>query len=85
MTKKPMAPLKRHHRLLEEACLNHPCPIKHKLKDCDMIKNFMTSGSRSRSTELEEAPGGSNSIPFLGEDTILMVYDGRPHQGGVCV
>jgi hypothetical protein len=29
-------------RLLEEACPNHVYPIKHKLKDCDMMKNFMT-------------------------------------------
>jgi hypothetical protein len=27
------------------ACPNHAYPIKHNLKDCDMIKNFMTSES----------------------------------------
>jgi hypothetical protein len=32
-------------RLLEEACPNHAYPVKHKLKDCNMMKNFMTSGT----------------------------------------
>jgi hypothetical protein len=32
-------------RLLEEACSNHAYPIKHKLKDYGMMKNFMISGS----------------------------------------
>jgi hypothetical protein len=31
-------------RLLEEACPNHTYPVKHKLKECDIMKNFMTSG-----------------------------------------
>jgi hypothetical protein len=32
-------------RLLEEACMNHAYRVKHKLKDCAMMKNLMTSGS----------------------------------------
>jgi hypothetical protein len=38
--------LPRHHfeMLLEETCTNHAYPVKHKLRDCDMMKNFMTSG-----------------------------------------
>jgi hypothetical protein len=32
-------------RLLEEACRKHMYPIRHKLKDCDMMRGFMTSGS----------------------------------------
>jgi hypothetical protein len=44
-------------RLLEEACPNHAYPIRHKLKDCDMMKSFMISGSLTRGTELDEDPG----------------------------
>jgi hypothetical protein len=29
-------------RLLEEACLNHAYPIRHKLKDCGKMKSFIT-------------------------------------------
>jgi hypothetical protein len=32
-------------RLLEVACPNHTYPIRHKLKDCDMMKSFKISGS----------------------------------------
>jgi hypothetical protein len=38
-------PIDHFKRLLEEACPNHAYPIKHNLKDCDMLQSFMTSGS----------------------------------------
>jgi hypothetical protein len=45
--------------LLKEACPNHVYPIKHKHKDCDMMKNFMISGSFTRGMELDEVPDES--------------------------
>jgi hypothetical protein len=30
-------------KLLEKACPNHAYPIKHKLKNCGMMRNLMTS------------------------------------------
>jgi hypothetical protein len=68
-------------RLLEEACPNHVYPIKHKLKDCDMMKNFMISGSLTQVIELDEDSGGSDTMPFPGEDAVTTVYDGRPPPG----
>jgi hypothetical protein len=53
-------------------------PIKHKLKDCDMMKNLMTSGSLTQDKESEEDLGGSDEMTFLREDAVMMVYDGRP-------
>jgi hypothetical protein len=38
-------PMDHFKRLLEEACPNHACPIRHRLKDCSMMRSFMTSGS----------------------------------------
>jgi hypothetical protein len=38
-------PTNHFERLLEEACPNNVHPIKHKLRDCGMMKNFMTLGS----------------------------------------
>jgi hypothetical protein len=32
-------------RQLEEACPNQAYPVKHKIRDCGMIKNFMALGS----------------------------------------
>jgi hypothetical protein len=34
-------------KLLKETCLNHAYPIKHKLRDCGLMKSFMTTGSLS--------------------------------------
>jgi hypothetical protein len=47
-----------------------------------MTKNFMISGSLTRGMELDEDPGGSDVMPFPGADTIMMIYDGCPHQEG---
>jgi hypothetical protein len=40
-------PMDHIEKLLEEAYPNHAYPIKHKLRDCDMMNNFITSGSLS--------------------------------------
>jgi hypothetical protein len=63
-------------RLLEEACLNHMYPVKHKLKDYVMMKNFMTSGSLTRDKEPKGDSGGGGTTPFLDEEVVMMVYDG---------
>jgi hypothetical protein len=47
--------------------------IKHKLKDCDMMKNFMVSGSLTRGRELDEDLGGSDTMPFPEEDAVMIV------------
>jgi ribosomal 50S subunit-associated protein YjgA (DUF615 family) len=35
-------------KLLESACLNYVYPVEHKLKECTMMKNFMTSLALSK-------------------------------------
>jgi hypothetical protein len=60
-------------RLLEEACPNHAYPIKHKLKDRDMMNNFMTLGSHTQGSELEEDLDGSDVIPFPKDDVVMTV------------
>jgi hypothetical protein len=36
-------------KLLEGTCPNHTFPVKHKLKECTMMKNYMTTGTFARS------------------------------------
>jgi hypothetical protein len=43
-------------KLQEETCPNHAYPIKHKLRDCGMMKNFMASGSLAQGMEVDQAP-----------------------------
>jgi hypothetical protein len=66
---------------LEEACPNHAYPIKHKLRDYSMMKNFMASRSLTRGLELDEVPDEGDATPFPGEDAVMTIYDGRPSQG----
>jgi hypothetical protein len=68
-------------RLIEEACPNHAYPIRHKLKDCVTMRNFMTSRSLTWGTELDEGPNGTDIMPFPRENAIWTVYGGRPHWG----
>jgi hypothetical protein len=63
--------------LLEETCPNHDYPVKHKLRDYVMMKNFMASRSLARSMEIDEG----DTAPFPGEDMVMMIYDGRPSPG----
>jgi hypothetical protein len=80
-------PSKHFKRLLEEACANHVYPIRHKLKNCDMMKSFMISGSPTWGMELDEDPNRSDTMPFPKEKKIVVVYGGcpppPPRQGGV--
>jgi hypothetical protein len=62
--------------LLDEACSNHAYPIRHKLKDYGMMRSIMTSGSLTWGAELDEDLGGSGTMPFPKENTLMMVYGG---------
>jgi hypothetical protein len=47
-------PMNHFKRLLEEACPNHTYPIKHKLKDCGMMRSFMTLRSLTWCAKLDQ-------------------------------
>jgi hypothetical protein len=51
-------------------------PIRHKLKDYDMMKSFMILGSFTRGTELDKDPSGSDTMPFPREDVVMTVHGG---------
>jgi NAD-dependent dihydropyrimidine dehydrogenase PreA subunit len=68
-------------KLLEEICPNHSYPIKHKLRDCDMMKNFMASGSLAQVMEVNEIPDEGDTTPFPGQDAVMTIYDGCPCWG----
>jgi hypothetical protein len=65
-------------RLVKEACPNHAYPIRHKLKDCGMMRSFTPScplpGVRSSmKTQVEVIRRLSP-----GKNVVMMVYGGRP-------
>jgi hypothetical protein len=66
---------------LQETCPNHTYLVKHKLKDCSMMKSFMTLGSLSQGMEVNKVPDEGDTMPFQGEDAVTTIYDGRPSPG----
>jgi hypothetical protein len=74
-------PMDRFEKLLEETCPNHAYPIKHKLRDYDMMKNFMASVSLTWGMEINDVPNEGDATPFSREDTVMTIYDGRPTMG----
>jgi hypothetical protein len=68
-------------KLLEETCPNHAYPIKHKLKYCVMMKNFMAIGSLTQGMEVDEVPDDGGVTPFPGEDVIMTIYNRNPSLG----
>jgi hypothetical protein len=68
-------------RLLEEVCPNHAYPVRHRLKDYDMMQSLMTSGSLTWGTEPDEGPEGSDATPFPEENAVMVVISGRPPSG----
>jgi hypothetical protein len=54
--------------------LNHSYLIKHKLKDCTMMKSLMTSGALSRGKKLEGDPGGKGAAPDPREVVVMTIF-----------
>jgi hypothetical protein len=72
-------------KLLDGTFPNHAYPIKHKLRENNMMKSFVTSGSLSRSMEVNEVLNEDGMTPFHEEDMVMMIYDGCPSPGRHCV
>jgi hypothetical protein len=51
-------------KLLEATCLHHPYHVKHKLKDCVMMRKFMTLRAPSKGSKLEGDPGRKSAEPI---------------------
>jgi hypothetical protein len=54
-------------------CLNHSYPVKHKLKDCTMMKNFMTSGAPSWGRNPEGDLNVKDATPVPGEVVVVTI------------
>jgi hypothetical protein len=49
-------------------------PVKYKLKDCTMMKKFMTSEALSKVKKPMGDPGRKGMTPFPGEAAIMTIY-----------
>jgi hypothetical protein len=76
--RQPRPPMHHYKRPLEEACPNHAYPVRHKLKDCGMMRIFMILGSLTWGVELDEDMGGDDMMLFPMENAVMTVYGGCP-------
>jgi hypothetical protein len=61
-------------KLLEATYLHHSYPVKHKLKDCTMMKKFMMSGAPSIGSKLGGDPGGKSATPIPREAEVMTIF-----------
>jgi hypothetical protein len=66
-------PIDHFEMILEETCLNNTYPVKHKLKFCGMMKNFMALWSLTQSMEVDEVPNEGDATPFPREDMVMAI------------
>jgi hypothetical protein len=53
----------------------------HKLKECSMMKNYMTTGALAKGKKPEDDAVGKAATPFLGVKAVLSIYGGPiPHE-----
>jgi hypothetical protein len=69
------APKDHFEKLFKVTCSHHSYTIKHKLKDCTMMKNFTTSGAFSKGWKPGGDPGGKSAAPILGEAKVMTIFD----------
>jgi hypothetical protein len=62
-------------KLLEVTSPKHAYPIRHKVKDCSMIKNYMTTGALTKGRKSEGDPGGKTIAPFPEEEAVMSIYN----------
>jgi hypothetical protein len=65
-------------KLLKATYPNHMYPVKHKLKDYTMMKNYMTTRFFARSKKLEGDSAGKGANPFPEDKAVMSIYGGPP-------
>jgi hypothetical protein len=57
-------PANHFEKLLEATCPNHTYPVRHKLKECTMMKNYMTIGTFAKGKRPEGDLVGKAAAPL---------------------
>jgi hypothetical protein len=68
-------------KLLEATCPDHTYLIRHKLSECTMMKNYMTTGTFARGKKAEDDSTRKAVTPFPEEKVVMSIYSGPvPHK-----
>jgi hypothetical protein len=67
--------------LLEATSPNHTYPVRHKLKECTMMKNCMTTWTFAKGKKPDGDSTGKVVTPFPEEKVVMSIYGGpTPHE-----
>jgi hypothetical protein len=66
-------PVDHFENLLEATFPNHTYPIRHKLKECTMMKNYLTMRTFAKGNSM-----GKAAAPLSEEKAVMSIY-GRPN------
>jgi hypothetical protein len=69
-------PTDQFEKLLDATYPNHTYPVGHKLKECTMMKNHMTTGTFTRVNKPEGDLTGKTTTPFPKEKAAMLMYGG---------
>jgi hypothetical protein len=71
-------PANHFEKLFEATCPNHTYPVRQKLKECTMMKNYMTSGTFARGKKPKDDSTGKVVAPSLKRRWSCPFMVGRP-------
>ena len=75
-------------KLLEGSCPNHAFPVKHLLKDCNLMRRFLSGGSNKGEQGKEPAPTTDDAKEkdnnFPTSDGCLMIFGGSVAHDSKC-
>jgi hypothetical protein len=63
-------------KLLEATCPNHTYLVRHKLKECTMMKNYMTTRTFTKGKKPEGDSTGKAAAPFPEKKAVMLIYGG---------
>jgi hypothetical protein len=63
-------------KLLKATYPNHTYPVRYKLKEYTMMKNYMTMGTFARDKKPKGDSTGKAAAPFPEEKAIMLIYGG---------
>jgi hypothetical protein len=76
-----LQPVDHFEKILKATSQNHAYPIKDKLKEWSIMKNYKTIGALTKNKKIEGGPSGKVATPFPGEEAVMTIYGGPvPHE-----
>jgi hypothetical protein len=70
------SPTNHFEKLLQVTCPLHTFPVKHKMKECSMMKSYMATGSLAKVKKPQGSSARKASTTFLVEMVVMSIHGG---------